>query len=180
MLVSCLADMLCTRGRSLAALRVKHPSAPGPQINRNRPPRRLCLSVLESFTRIMIITGYTMNRFRLLVILSLLLGCSAETPEPKNPQDAAKAMPEPAVSTEAPAVPEDLTLEDGAYQFPGEIEFDGMKWTRAKEKDVGSDGRLYIYVSPYREDVLFYHQFPPGHILKDRKVLMVADHQAQA
>lgn len=54
-----------------------------------------------------------------------------------------------------------------------------MKWTRAKEKDVGSDGRLFVYFSPYREDALFYHQFPPGHVLKERKVLMVADHPTQ-
>lgn len=121
-----------------------------------------------------------MNRFALLVVLSMLLGCSSEALEPKSPQDATTGTPEPAASTGAPEIPEDLTLEDGAYQFPGEIVFDGMSWTRAKEKAVGSDGRLYIYVSPYREDVLFFHQFPPGHVLKDRKVLMVADHQTQA
>lgn len=96
-----------------------------------------------------------MHRTSVLVVLTLFfLGCSSEQPQ---------ELVYDKTSTEPPA---DLTLDDGAFVFPGEVEFNGFSWQRASEIQTESEGYLFLYASPFRNDVLLYHLFPIGNKIR--------------
>lgn len=91
-----------------------------------------------------------MNRALLLVVLALLFGCSSEV----KPNTESKAS--------VPETPADLVLDEGKYLFPGEMDFQGFSWQRQSQVKTDSEGYLFLYASPYRNDVVLYHLFPPG------------------
>lgn len=91
-----------------------------------------------------------MNRVFLLVVFALLFGCSPEV----KPNTESKAS--------VPETPADLVLEEGKYLFPGEIDFEEFSWQRQSQVKTDSKGYLFLYASPYRNDVVLYHLFPPG------------------